>query len=90
MCPSSGHVLSREIPVFEREPSNAAELAGVVRHQDEPGGKGDGGDEEIIGPNRRATGRQISADPAVALRRAILEGQRDKHPQERFLSGAHL
>lgn len=58
MPPAPGASTTLNLPVFQNQAGDAAELAGVVRDQDQAIGKRNGGDLQIIGTDRRSGIRQ--------------------------------
>ena len=64
---------SGDLPVFDHEAGNPAELGDVVRDERAAVRQGDGGNHQVVGADRLTPGGQLGSGWTVYLRRSIVE-----------------
>ncbi len=62
-------------PVFERKSPHALEFADIVGDENEPEAQRLGGDNQVIGANRRSRPLELRAQAAVMVRSLGFDGQ---------------
>ncbi len=64
---TAGMMARRSLPIFDGQARHSAEFRSVMRHQDQPVRQDDGGDHQIVRPNRRPEVREVCPHFAVLL-----------------------
>src|SRR5450756_1176645 len=66
---------ARALPILHPQPYHPAEFSGVVRDQYQVMRARDRGDDQVVGADGLALGRQIGAYQSVVVRASIIERQ---------------
>ena len=61
------------LPVFQSQRRNSRKLSGIVRHQRQVVSKGDGGDLEIVRPDRFSPSLERTTDLGALHRTGVIE-----------------
>jgi hypothetical protein len=75
------------LPIFQAWARNAAELACVLRHQNQVIGERDSGDLQVVRTDGRPGALKFRAEVPIDLCSGIIKWERDKRGQKPLLPG---